>query len=195
MAEVSTRNALLILLLFALLLAARFWAYGEAVGLNGLSYLHRHPSGDIGILLGNHLYRFDSEERLQQVIDLARYGVPPDQVTDFAWFSNGDLLLRQGRREEGLRFAVERFFRRDNRTPDQLEQPGVALYRCDTTTAQCRPFTQPALNLNDAFAVEIGKGMEHEVGRSLEDGGLLPGRVLPDLAGIIRVVVAHQPMG
>jgi len=37
--------------------------------------------------------------------------------------------------------------------------------------------------------------MQDEVSRELAGAGLEPGRVLPDLAGIARVVVAHQPLG
>ena len=46
-----------------------------------------------------------------------------------------------------------------------------------------------------ALAVEIGQGMEDEVARELEGGGLEVVRVLPDLAGIRRVVIARRAMG
>jgi release factor glutamine methyltransferase len=57
------------------------------------------------------------------------------------------------------------------------------------------PAAAEILRPGGALAVEIGQGMENEVSRVIEEAGLLPGRVLPDLAGTIRVVVAHRAMG
>jgi release factor glutamine methyltransferase len=46
-----------------------------------------------------------------------------------------------------------------------------------------------------ALGVEIGQGMEDDVTRQIEGAGLRADRVLPDLAGIPRVVIARRPMG
>ena len=46
-----------------------------------------------------------------------------------------------------------------------------------------------------ALAVEIGQGMEEEVGREMEGAGLVEVTARPDLAGIPRVVIARRPMG
>jgi release factor glutamine methyltransferase len=65
----------------------------------------------------------------------------------------------------------------------------LSLYR------RLAPAAAELLRPGGALAVEIGQGMEAEVSRVIEEAGLLPGRVLPDLAGIIRVVVAHRAVG
>jgi release factor glutamine methyltransferase len=57
------------------------------------------------------------------------------------------------------------------------------------------PAAAKLLRPGGAVAVEIGQGMQDEVSRELAGAGLEPGRVRPDLAGIARVVIAHQPLG
>jgi release factor glutamine methyltransferase len=53
------------------------------------------------------------------------------------------------------------------------------------------PAAARLLRPGGALAVEIGQGMEDEVSRLIEDAGLRVERILPDLAGIPRVVIAR----
>ena len=154
-ANVKPLTAVAVIAFFVALLGARFWAYGESVSVPGFSYLHRHPSGDTVVLFNYTLYRFNTANELHSRTDLAHFGVPRGQVTDFAWFSNGDLLLRAGRRSEDLLFNVNRFLRKTNQTPELTHYPAGTLVRCKPDTGNCRPFSASFLNLNDVFALEI----------------------------------------
>jgi len=57
------------------------------------------------------------------------------------------------------------------------------------------PTAARLLRAGGALAVEIGQGMEDEVTREIEGAGLRRERIVPDLAGIPRVVIARRPMG
>ena len=72
-----------------------------------------------------------------------------------------------------------------------LVPPGdrLAIYR------RLAPAAAGLLRPDGAIALEIGQGMRDEVVRELEGAGLPVVRVLPDLAGIPRVVIARRPMG
>lgn len=73
-----------------------------------------------------------------------------------------------------------------------LVPPGddrLAIYR------RLAPAAAGLLRPGGTIALEIGQGMRDEVVRELEGAGLPLGRVLPDLAGIPRVVIARRPMG
>jgi release factor glutamine methyltransferase len=71
-----------------------------------------------------------------------------------------------------------------------LVPPGdrLSIYR------RLAPTAARLLRPGGALAVEIGQGMEGEVARELEGAGLQIESVVPDLAGILRVVIARRPM-
>ena len=153
--NVKPLTAIAVIAFFLLLLGARFWAYGESVSVTGFSYLHKHPSGDTVVLFQNVLYRFNEANELHSKTALSELGVPAGQITDFAWFSNGDLLLRRGQREEGLAFNLDRYQRKQNSTPANSTDPQASLVHCSNDSGLCQPFADPPLNLNDVFALEI----------------------------------------
>jgi release factor glutamine methyltransferase len=72
-----------------------------------------------------------------------------------------------------------------------LVPPGdrLAVYR------RLAPQAAALLRPGRSLAVEIGRGMEDDVSRELEAAGLPTTRVVPDLAGVPRVVIARRPMG
>lgn len=153
--EIRPLTAVVIVVLFVVLLGGRFWAYGQSVSIAGFSYLHNHPGGDTVALLDGSLYRFTASDELVDETDLNKLGVARGQITDFAWFSDGDILIRQGRRDEGLLLNLDRYRRKTNTAEEYAENSNSRLVRCDTATAQCKPFTSTPLNLNDVFALEI----------------------------------------
>jgi release factor glutamine methyltransferase len=72
-----------------------------------------------------------------------------------------------------------------------LVPPGdrCSLYR------RLAPAAAQVLRPGGVLAVEIGQGMTDEVGREVARAGLGVERVVPDLAGIERVMIARRPMG
>jgi hypothetical protein len=153
--DIRPSTAIIIIVFFVLLLGARFWAYGQSVSIAGFSYLHTHPDGDTVALLNGALYRFNESDALVSRTDLVPLGVPRGQVSDFAWFSNGDMLIRQGRRDDGLMANLERFQRKTNLSPEDAANTQALLVRCTGEPPQCSPFATQPLNLNDVFALDI----------------------------------------
>jgi release factor glutamine methyltransferase len=57
------------------------------------------------------------------------------------------------------------------------------------------PAAVPLLRPDGVLAVEVGQGMADEVRGELRAAGLEPPRVVPDMAGIDRVVIARRTIG
>lgn len=152
--ELSPLQTVFILALFAILLIPILWAQGEATGVPRLSHMHQAPNGHLFILLGNRLFEHDAMGEPVQEIDLTPFGVET-VIGDFAFFSNGDLLIRQGGDERDLLFNLLKFFRFKNPTPEADDANEGGLFRCHLENAECRSFGLPPLNLNDSFYLEI----------------------------------------
>ena len=147
-------TVLLILLFFGALLGAKFWAGQQALMVPHLGRMHPHPDGRIFVQLGVELYAFDSEDGPGERFDLNEIGIA-EMVGDFAFFNNGDLLIRKGPYDPGLLENLRRFFRLSNRQPEIADGDEVGLFRCRLETAQCEPFGPRMLNLNSAFHLTL----------------------------------------
>lgn len=149
--SIKPLTALAVLAVFAVLLAAKYWAHGEALGVSLYAQMHTHPNGNLYIMLGDRLYGFDGQGRLADRLDLADFGVEAGVATDFAFFSNGDLLLRRHAGEQGFIANLHRLFRFKNLQTVASRSVEQGLFRCATASHQCAPFGQPAPNLGGSF--------------------------------------------
>ena len=114
-----------------------------------------HPDGSVYIRLHDQLFNFDRQGKFIQQIDLLRLGVDQDSVSAFAFFSNGDLLLRRHTTEHSIGDNLDNFFRLPNLESHLSPDAQLGLFRCHLASFSCKAFTQPALNLDDAFALSI----------------------------------------
>jgi hypothetical protein len=153
--EINPVIALLIVIIFASLLGGKFWAHSESINERGYSYMHTHPDGSVYIQLHNQLFALTEQGELKKQIDLDNFGVNPDMPTDFAFFSNGDLLLRRNVNPGGLLHNIQRYLRLTNTRSEYSTDDQKGLFRCRVETEQCWPFSDQALNLEDAFALAI----------------------------------------
>jgi hypothetical protein len=153
--EVKPLTAIIALAIFGLLLWGKFWAHGASVSVNTFTTMHRHPNGTAYIRLGNQLFGFNGETQSTGQIDLPRLGVDNDSVSDFAFFSNGDLLIRRHVAEQDFIFNLQRFFRYKNLHSKSSTNQQDGLFRCNTSSFECQPFSNPPINLNDAFALAV----------------------------------------
>lgn len=153
--NIKPLTTLLLLSVFVALLAGKFWAYGEAKGVRSFSYMHRHPDGTAYIALGNRLFGFDRRGQATGQIDLTRLGADADIVSDFAFFSNGDLLFRRHIGEHDFVYDLQRYFRMPNLHDKAIHDQQFGLFHCNLQNYSCRAFTRIPLNLNDAFALSI----------------------------------------
>lgn len=155
--EVKPLTAIIALAIFGLLLWGKFWAYDAAVSVYTFSNMHKHPNGTAYIMLGNQIFGFDDEAKSTGQIDLPRLGVSNNDsaATDFGFFSNGDLLIRRHIEDHDFIYNLQRFFRLKNMQSKSSTNQQDGLFRCNTTSFECRPFTNPPLNLNDAFSLAV----------------------------------------
>jgi hypothetical protein len=153
--EIKPLTALLIIAAFIAILAGKFWANGEQKSVRGFSYMQHHPNGDAYIMLDHQLFGFNDQGQFTNNIDLSRFGVDKSIVTDFAFFSNGDILLRKSIVQRNFVYNLQRYFRYTSQEPVFGENKDIGLLRCHPENFSCTPFTQTALNLNDSFALSI----------------------------------------
>ncbi len=153
--EVKASTVLLILAIFGGFLAAKFWAIGESKSIKVFSYMHKHPGGSGYIKLNDRLFGFDNNGEHIKTINLTELGVREGNASDFAFFSNGDLLVRKQSKDKNFIENLQRFFRFANPTEYISQNNQDGLYRCELKTSTCRAFTEQPLNLNEAFALAI----------------------------------------
>ncbi|MGR9073421.1 MAG: hypothetical protein ACU833_10195 [Gammaproteobacteria bacterium] len=153
--EIKPTTAALILFLFGALITAKFWAYGESIAVRAYSYMHRHPDGSTYIQLDNRLFGFDATGQPNKQIDLAELGVSPGNPSDFAFFSNGDILIRCSAEDDSLVHNLKRYLRLTNQSSEFSENKEKGFFRCSPENRHCSKFGVKTLNMDDAFAVEI----------------------------------------
>ncbi len=153
--DIKVSTALLIVLLFGGILIAKFWALSASYSVQGFSYLHHHPDGSSFIMVGNQLLGFDTQGQHQTTIKLSQFQVTESSNTDFAFFSNGDVLVRQRTRDNNFIENLQRYYRFANPTDKNSVDAKDGLFRCSPVSLKCKAFTKPALNLNDAFSIAI----------------------------------------
>lgn len=153
--DVKPFSVFLLLALFMALLGGKYWADGEAKAVRGFSFMHTHPNGDAYLLFDRQLFGFDAHGRPTAQIDLQHLKVEAGVTSDFAFFSNGDLLIRRYIPKQGFVHDLQRYFRFADLQDKQTDNSLMGLFRCNPSTYACRPFTARPLNLNNTFGLAI----------------------------------------
>ena len=76
-------------------------------------------------------------------------------VGDFAFFSNGDILIRRGKYQPGLVDSVLHYLRITNTKPAVATLENEGIYRCNLQNNQCNPFGTNQLDFDSAFHLSI----------------------------------------
>ena len=146
--------AILIGLFFVALLAVKFWANGEAVKIRGADQMKHDSQGNLYVHFGQNLYQFDSRGEFTAEIDLHELGVF-NLVGDFAFFKNGDLLIRRGRYEPSFPESLFTYMRIRDLDAPVTDEADVGLARCELDSKTCEPFGNDGFDLDSAFHVAI----------------------------------------
>ena len=117
--ELSVKSIVLILTVFGSLLAGFFWSNLRVQEFEGPSHMHVDPMGRLYIQVDNHLFQFEKDEQFIGDYDLASIGVE-SLVGDFAFFSNGDILLSRQPRELSFLKRLSIVKREDNNSDEYL---------------------------------------------------------------------------
>jgi hypothetical protein len=152
--ELSPAVSGLLLLMFGAMLWLVFLLRGTAVGLPTLSHMHTSPDGRLFIMLGTDLFEHDESGLPIRRIDLRELGVI-DVIGDFAFFNDGDLLIRIGVDNRSLSDKLRQYFRRDNLKPTHLKVEKSGLFRCDLSAMQCMPFGKQYNNFDQSFYLAV----------------------------------------
>ncbi|MBV1932960.1 MAG: hypothetical protein KUG71_14745 [Porticoccaceae bacterium] len=135
------------------LFGLKYWFDQQSLELPRPSLIQPHPQGGVVILAGLTLYHVGEAEQLVSTVDLRALGIT-DMVGDFAFFANGDLLIRT----DSVRATSESDFSAFLRTENQSYQPGSGantLSRCILAGSSCSVFSKEIPALNRTFRLHI----------------------------------------
>jgi len=151
--NVNPYLALAIILLFGSLFSLKFYLFQQAVDVPKLSHIKSSPSGNVHILLGDEIYNYNSAGELNSVLDLNILHIQ-DHFGDFAFFSNGDLLINRDSFLPTTTDKLNSFLRKEN-TAQTLANNGTGLQRCNLSSLVCKQFTTTIPSLQGAFQLYI----------------------------------------
>ena len=152
--DVHPITAFLVISIAICLISMIVWARGEALRVGGPDQIQQDPQGNVYLHVSGSLYQFSSRFELLQEIQLEKLGVS-DLVGDFAFFSNGDMLVRRGRYEPGVFESILRYMRVSDRHEPVAQHEGDGLYRCRLTSMECTPFGGQSVDFDSAFHLSI----------------------------------------
>lgn len=152
--EVHPLTATLVILLAVLAIGVWTWGSGEAKEIGGPAELRTDPDGHLFIQIQNQLLEHDADGVFLERHDLAGLGV--DRVLgSFAFYSNGDVLLRRGPDLRTLSDNVRAYQRQTNERSLIPEAPDTGLYRCNLDTSACVLFGSRGIDFKAAYGVFV----------------------------------------
>lgn len=137
--DVHPAVAALVLATTVLALALWTWASGVAASIGGPSGLKADPRGHRFVQIQSYLVEHDPDGKYVRTHDLRELGVEVF-LGGFAFFSNGDILLRRGPDPRSFIDNIRAYQRETNRKPIAPDAPGSGLFRCDLETMVCDRF-------------------------------------------------------
>ena len=152
--EVHPIVAALVLALTASAIAIWMWASGEAASIGGPAELRTDPAGHHYVQIQNSLIEHDADGNYIKTHDLTDLGVELF-LGSYAFFSNGDILLRRGPDPRSFGDNLRAWQRKTNRKPTTPESPESGLYRCNLESKSCQRFGVGGFDTKAAFGVFI----------------------------------------
>lgn len=132
--------AMLVVLLFVGLIAFKYWASGEALKIGGPNQMQHDAQGNLFIAISDTIYKLSPKMELLNEYHLKQYGVY-DLVGDFAFFSNGDILLRNGHYQLSLLEGILAYLRISHIQTPAENEIDEGLMRCQLEEKKCTPFS------------------------------------------------------
>ncbi|RLA43850.1 MAG: hypothetical protein DRR06_11120 [Gammaproteobacteria bacterium] len=145
--------AAIVILYVVLIFGLKYWFEQQSLELPRPSLIQAHPQGGVVILLGLTLYHVDEAEGLISTIDLGALEIT-EMVGDFAFFANGDLLIRAETRSATLEEELMTARRLENQNYNSGKGQNM-LYRCVLADHSCIAFTQQLPALSRTFRLHI----------------------------------------
>jgi len=177
--------AALVIVLAIVAIGVWMWGSGAAANIGGPAELRADPDGHVYIQVQNKLIEHDELGAFVKTHDLSKLGVEVF-LGGYAFFSNGDILLRRGPDPRSFSDNIRAFQRKTNRRSLDALTPDTGLYRCDLDTGACSLFGESAIDFKAAHGifidwqtdeVYISDTTRHMLRKYSADGGSLAGPV------------------
>ncbi len=151
--EVHPAVAALVLFVAAMAVAIWTWGSGVAAGFGGPAELRTAPDGHLFVQIQNSLIEHDVDGAYLETHDLEELGVEVF-LGGYAFFSNGDILLRRGPDQRSFLDNIRAYRRETNQAPIIPESPESGLFRCNLVTLACTQFGE-GIDFKAAYSVFI----------------------------------------
>ena len=112
------------------------------------------PDGHLYIQIQNQLLEHDANGAFLARHDLAKLGVER-MLGSFAFFSNGEILLRRGPDARSLFDHIRALQRRTNQQSLVPQSPDTGLYRCNLGASTCVLFGSEGVDFKAAYGIFI----------------------------------------
>ena len=153
-AKVHPLVVVLVLFLTFLAIGLWMWGTGEAREIGGPAQLQTDPEGHLYIQIQNQLLEHDANGVFLAQHDLEKLGVE-SMLGGFAFFSDGDILLRRGSDPRTFLDNIRAYQRRTNEQSLIPHSPNTGLYRCDLETTNCEIFGSNGIDFKAAHSIFI----------------------------------------
>ena len=144
----------IVLLLTGVAVGVWMWGTGVAASYGGPAAMAVAPDGQRFVQIQNYLVEHDAKDVYVRTHDLEGLGVE-QFLGGFAFFSNGDVLLRRGPDPRSFFDNLRAFGRATNHKSIVPDAPASGLFRCDLETSYCARFGDKGIDLKAAYSVYI----------------------------------------
>lgn len=143
-----------VLALTASAVAMWIWASGEAASIGGPAELKSGPDGHHYVQIQNSLVEHDAQGNYVKTHDLEELGVDLF-LGSYAFFSNGDVLLRLGPDPRSFGDNLRAYWRKTNHNAIAPESPDSGLYRCNLDKFVCDRFGSAGIDIKAAYGIFV----------------------------------------
>ena len=152
--DVHPAVAALVLIMTGVAVALWVWASGMAAYLGGPAELNSGPDGHRFVQIQNYLVEHDAEGAYLGTHDLEAMDVELF-LGGYAFFSDGDILLRRGPDPRSFVDNLRAYARETNRKSIVPEDPRSGLFRCNLDSLACERFGTEWIDFKAASGVFI----------------------------------------
>jgi len=156
--NVKPLHAVLIVFSALAMISLIFFTRSEMLQLGGPDQMQFDAQGNLYIHISGDLYKLDPEMKLLARFNLSQFDVY-DLVGDFAFFSNGDLLIRRGEYKPKFAESLRRFMRQADANPPLNHSQTTGLVRCKLESSKCKLFSTDEenshLDFHSAFHIAM----------------------------------------
>ncbi len=152
--EVHPAVAALVLMMTFVAVAVWMWGSGVAASYGGPAELNTSPNGHRFVQIQQYLVEHDEEGEYLKTHDLDAIGVDLF-LGGYAFFSNGDILLRRGPDPRSFLDNVRAYKRETNRNSIVPDDSGSGLFRCSLDTLVCQRFGEEGIDFKASYSVFV----------------------------------------